>query len=335
MKKINFIHVFIKNLSCLFFAFSFVFSFFTFEKYSFCFDAKNEICFSENQVEPLMKKYAKAKENCFLFKTTDISSLNYSNIFFCVPETYFVTILQEINSAIYKVEYKGKVGYVSADSVILSTFVPVVPTLDDVFCDVVSSSGTQIRSSPNSETKDNILANIPASSKNLEYVAFIFGIKPVGSLSDVWFYVYYFPESDPTSYYEGYVFSEKVCNVSEIVLNKENNPEIEGDEKNMNLNTSKNVKVILLVLILLPIVLVFVLVAFRSKNQHQNQKENDKKDVEKNEQKLSRKSVQSFVNKKLVRKQTDDENSVEFETEINGFSPSFPTYDIVDDDDLL
>ena len=48
----------------------FLFAFFAFIQSSQC-DYKNKIAFAEEQTETLKKKYAKAKRNCFLFKTTD------------------------------------------------------------------------------------------------------------------------------------------------------------------------------------------------------------------------------------------------------------------------
>lgn len=297
--------------------------------------SKNKIFFAEEQTEAVKKKYAKAKQNCFLFKTTDISSSVYSNVYFCVPESYFVTILQEVSSAVLKVEYRGKIGFVASDTVTVATFVPIVPTLDDIYCDVVSISGTQLRTSPSAENSNNILTILPSSTKNLEYIALCYGLKPNGGNSDEWIYVYYYPESDPTSVYEGYVYSEKICNISPIAINKENNPEIEKEVEKEDVDVSKNVKIILLVLILLPVVLVFVLVAFRSKNHFQKSADESKNVDENLQPEMRKKSVRSLVGKKLVRKQNDDDESVEFETEINGVSPSFPTYDIVDDDDLL
>ncbi len=114
-------------------------------------------------------------------------------------------------------------------------------------------------------------------------------------------------------------------------IKKEPEKEVEKE----NVDVSKNVKIILLVLILLPVVLVFVLVAFRSKNHFQKSADESKNVDENLQPEMRKKSVRSLVGKKLVRKQNDDDESVEFETEINGVSPSFPTYDIVDDDDLL
>ena len=292
-----------------------------------------EKCVAENTEHS--KRYAKAKENCFLFKTSDVSNSNFSNVYFCVPKTYFVTILAEISSSVFKAEYKGKIGFVSADSVLVSSFIPIVPTLDDVYVDVSNYSGTQIRRTPTADNFENVIVNVGAGTKRLEYVSFIESDKPVGGNSNVWFYVIYYPEFDSTAFYEGYVYSEKMTNLTSFLDNLENNPEIEKDETVKKNNVDKNFKIILLVLILLPVVLVFVLVAFRSKN-YIKIKDKDCENLNENQsQKISRKSVDSLKGKHFVKKKNENENETEFETEISGISPRFPTYDIVDDDDLL
>lgn len=317
----------------------FVIWIFSFLFFPFCFE--NHVCFAENTQQVSQKKFAKAKENCFLFKTSDTTSSSYSNIFFCVPESYFVTILSEPSSSVFKVEYKGKIGFVSSDTVTVVSFVPVVPTLDDVFVDVSSVSGTQLRSSPSAENSSNVLRILQAGTKNLEYVSFIYAEKPTGGNSDVWFFVVFFPEDDPTAVFEGYVYSEKTCNLTSFSQNLENNPELKIDSSSKNqseISLNKNIRIVLLVLILLPIVLVLLIAIFKAKNKFhktksvsedfQNEKINDNF-------KTSKKSVSSLKGKHFVLKDKNRDSESEFETEISPFKPSFPTFEIVDDDDLL
>ncbi len=302
----------------------------------FDFDCENA-CIATSDEQVSNKRFAKAKENCFLFKTSDVSSVACSNVYFCVPESYFVTILSEQSSSVFKVEYKGKIGFVSADTVVVATFVPVVPTLDDVTVDIGESSGTQLRSSPLAQNNSNVLKILPAGTKNLEYVSFISSEKPVGGTSDVWFFVLFFPEDDPTAVFEGYVYSEKTCNLSKISKNLEANPEIKndvfGDEKEIALN--RNVKIVLLILILIPIVLVFAIVALRS-NKFLKKKRIENQNIKsENEEIKPKKTVKFFKGKQFVLKDKDQKNDVEFQTEINSVEPIFPTYEIIDDDDLL
>lgn len=302
--------------------------------------AKNIKCvFAEEDAELQQQKFAKAKENCYLFKTSDISSSASKNVYFCVPKSYFVTILAELNSSVLKVEYKGKIGYVSKDSVVVASFVPIVPTLDDITLDIVSSSGTQIRSSPSAETSSNIIKILSAGTKDLEYVSYINSSKPTGGNSNVWYYVYYFPEDDPTAFYEGYVYSEKTTNLSLISENLEKNPEVETDGTKQESNTifvSKSVKIILIVLILLPVVLVLIIAIFRSKNAVIIKQKNEQEDEQKQHQKeRSKVAVKSLEGKHFILKKNEKHYDENFGEEIASITPIFPSYDVVDDDDLL
>lgn len=333
-KSVKNVHEKLENNQKIMFAFLMI----IFVCFFCCFFHPEKICMASGDSEiSSTKKFAKAKENCFLFKTSDISSVAFGNVYFCVPESYFVTIIAEQNSSVFKVEYKGKIGYVSADSVVVATFIPVVPTLDDVTLEISAVSGTQLRSSPTAKNNSNVLRILPAGTKNLEYVSFICSEKPANGTSDVWFFVLFFPEDDPTAVFEGYVYSEKTCNLSQIPKNLESNPEIKSNisnvEKEISLN--RNVKIVLLVLILIPIVLVFAIVAFRSnKILKKNKIENENK-IKNNDETKPIKSVSFFKNKQFVLKDESRKDEVEFQTEINSVEPIFPTYEIIDDDDLL
>lgn len=299
---------------------------------------KNVIYATDESLSAPSQKFAKAKENCFLFKTSDITSTAFKNVYFCVPKSYFVTILAEINALVFKVEYKGKIGYVSKDSVVVATFTPVVPTLDDITFDISTASGTQLRSSPSAESSLNILKVISAGTKNIEYVSFISSAKPVGGNSSIWYYVYYFPEDDPTSFYEGYIYSEKAINLSFISENLECNPELISDDKNHSDGTtiaSKNVKIVLIVLILLPIVLVLFIVAFRARAGAKIKREELKKCESDKSENNCKKTIKSLSGKSFILKENSKNSADEFIPEVSSITPIFPTYEVIDDDDLL
>ena len=156
--------------------------------------------------------YAKAKANCYLFKTSDITDASYRNVEYIIPETYFVKILNDINDSVKKVQYNNKIGYVSSDSIFVVDFVPVMPSLDGVFFDISDGVGTHLRKSPTADDSSNVIMVIPAGTKSVCYIASIIGTIPTGGSSNVWYYVTYSPSSDPTSVYEGYVYSLKTIN---------------------------------------------------------------------------------------------------------------------------
>lgn len=313
-------------------------------------------------------KYAKIKENCYLFKTSDVTNSSYSNMFFILPETYFVVVLTEVNSMITKVQYKNKVGYVSSDSISKVDFIPVTPYLNSITFDVYDDVGTQLRSSPDVETSANVKMIIPAGTSSIDYIASIMGAIPTGGSSNVWYYCTFTPESDPTSVYEGYVYSGKTQNLSTITPNLESSNEAtlessEEDEDKLTMN--QTVKVILIVLICIPIVLVFVLLIVQNKkNKSSNEayQDHDDKAVKGKKVKIEdvdiepKQNNEGITNNKLVKfkssrkslRDVDDFKGTQMtkkspyyakfistESDDNSLSPAFPTYEVIDDEDLL
>lgn len=295
---------------------------------------------SDYQNEATKALYAKAKENCFLFKTSDTSSSHYSNVFFIVPKTYFVKILTELSGAVYKVEYAGKIGYVSSDSVIKASFTPINTTLKNVTFSTLKNVATQLRSTPTAENTSNVKVVMDEGASNIRYIASTIGIKPNGGESDIWYYCEYQPTNDPTSVYVGYVYSEKTEALSEITENIETNPVVEPPEKpstDDRVKMSSTVKIVLISLISAPIVLVFVLLVVNFKRNAKPKKVKEKKtiDTETHEAVPPKRKVQSLAGKKLTKKKEDSYKFVSRGDALTGLNPSFPTYEVDDDDDLL
>lgn len=295
-------------------------------------------------------KYAKVKENCFLFKTSDITDASYKNVEFIIPETYFVIILSDINTMITKVQYKNKIGYVAADSIKVVNFLPVNPTLEYITFDIQNTAGTQLRSSPNADDSSNISAVIPAGTENVTYVASTFGVIPTGGNSNIWYYAIYSPISDPTSVYEGYVYSGKTENLTNIELNTEDIYEITDNNKESKDDTfiiNEGIKTILIVLICVPIFLVFILLVVGNKRKRKEDKiineYNNESSGYINNTNLTQhtskryKKPSDFVDKKFEKKNKSflSKYITEETYSSNKTNPKFPTYEIIDDDDLL
>ena len=58
--------------------------------------------------------YAKVQQNCLLFKSDDTLNSTYQNVYFEIPESYFVNILYKVNDTTYKVKYGEIIGFVDA-----------------------------------------------------------------------------------------------------------------------------------------------------------------------------------------------------------------------------
>jgi len=224
MKKIN---CFIKSFC--------VFIFLVCLELTFCF----EVLFIDNLSRKYASSldenntYAKALSDCTLYKSQEMVD-DIESIYFQVPETYFVMILETINDKCLKVKYDRFVGFVNVSRIEKVSFVPIVKFLSDVTFDIKSNSGTQVWKLPLAGSE--ICTMIPAGTKKINYIASVKGVVPSNGESNLWFYVSYTPDYDSTSVYEGYVYSENTTNLTEIISNKETNPVNISDEFERNIN---------------------------------------------------------------------------------------------------
>lgn len=279
--------------------------------------------------------YAKALSGCVLYKTDSMSN-DEQNVIFTIPESYFVYILENNLQSIYKVQYGRYVGFVDSAKVVLSTFVPVVKTLDDITCDIKQTAGTQIWNCPSADGV--VLTTISAGTKGLKYIASATGNVPTGGKSNEWFYVCYTPDFNSTHVYEGYVYSENVTNVSKIILNLESNPEVFDEENNDNNNVfifSSSLKTILIVLIVVPIIFLILVILYKlskiiSKNTNKTifDKNNNSTDgVVENESKFSDNKNLKFNFSKFKNLSFVKRHGVNSKSDY----PEFPKYDSEDD----
>ena len=279
--------------------------------------------------------YAKALSGCVLYKTDSMSD-DEQNIIFTIPESYFVYILENNLQSIYKVQYGRYVGFIDASKVVLSTFVPVVKTLDDVTCDIKQTAGTQIWNCPSADGV--VLTTISAGTKGLRYIASATGKVPTGGKSDEWFYVCYTPDFNSTHVYEGYVYSENVTNVSKIIFNLESNPEV-FNEENIDENNvfifSSSLKTILIVLIAVPIIFLILVILYKlSKKISKNTNKTifDKNDISadgvvENENNFSGNKNLKFNFSKFKNLSFVKRHGINSKSEY----PEFPKYDSEDD----
>ena len=82
--------------------------------------------------------YMKALSSCLFFKTSDITNMSLENIYFTIPEGYFVKKIYDLSQTTIKVTYNNKVGYVMSERVKLVSFLPTVKYLDNITFDILS-----------------------------------------------------------------------------------------------------------------------------------------------------------------------------------------------------
>ena len=284
--------------------------------------------------------YAKALSNCVLYKSIEMG-LRIDDMFFVVPETYFVTVLETVSDECLKVQYDKFIGYVKATSVVIATFVPIVKTLSGVTVDVKETSGTQVWNIPSSNGK--VLTTISAGEKQIKYISYVYGEIPSGGQSNLWYYVAYTPIYNSTSVYEGYVYSENMINLSDIVLNNETNQELITEENLMDktIYISPTLKTILITIVCVPIILLFLIILYKFSKKIQK---NTKKDNNSNNKTFENNSfstndlVDKYKYNPHLKKELGEMKNTSYVKKHTLFNkrvnyPAFPSYE--SDDDLL
>lgn len=265
--------------------------------------------------------YAKANNNCMLFKTQSLSN-NLANILFYVPDTYFVSIISKINDNIYKVQYDNYVGYVAADTIDIVSFVPNKATLENIKFDIRQNAGTQIWSLP-SDSNGTILTTISADTKQIEYIASTVGEIPIGGTSNLWYYARFTPASHTTTVFEGYVYSEATTNLSHIPNNLEYEVDEPTDINNSTISNNITAQIIMICFICLPFVILFVLACIKTAKFLKLKKlSSEQLKISEPSQETKTVMPKQFIKK--PRHKNDDTIEV-----------VFPEYNYIDDDDLL
>ena len=290
--------------------------------------------------------YAKVLQNCVLYKSIEMKD-NFDDVYFIVPESYFVVILEEFDKC-YKVQYDKYIGYAKKNYLDMASFVPVDKFLQNVTFDIKETSGTQIWNKPS--VSGNVLTTLPANTKSVKYIAYALGEIPTGGNSNIWYYILYTPSTNPTNVYEGYVYSENVTNLSEIVYNAETNPEVIEevvDEKNV-FNISSTIKTVVVAIISIPIILLISIILYKlikkiKENTKYAKNTNNYIDEIQEDNSSNINQIQNnnneFVSKSVLKTKINDMRNTNFtkiQHQKNKFKnnfPSFPSYE--NEDDLL
>ena len=299
--------------------------------------------------------YYKCLSSCILFKSSDITDMSLDNIYFIIPEGYFVKKINDISATTLKVSYNNKVGYVLSERVRLVSILPTIKYLEGITFDITNTSGTQLWRIPSSiDTLDILYKHVGAGTKNISYIASVNGEIPIGSSSSLWYYCSFSPESDPTSVYEGYIHSEKTTNLSFIPENTEDdiiNNSISSSNKTL-FGLSNTMQTILIVAISIPLLAIIVVLLLNSRRREKLKLENEITrasfsqdttsnitDNSINQSQTRTHKINDLKGKKYSLKDSfnnfmfQTENQPTTRTQKNNFS--FSSLDEIDDDELL
>ncbi len=143
-------------------------------------------------------------DNVYLYRNA-IDNNDYSNIYFELPRTFFVELVDEYDSNFYVARYLDIDGYVKKDCVTAIEGTPEMPFLTTVCFRVYSEQSQDMRKLPTgaggAEYQEYFL---PQDNLNITYIGKILGEPLINKRSNVWYYCKFM---DSTAHY-GYVYGE-------------------------------------------------------------------------------------------------------------------------------
>ncbi len=179
-----------------------------------CFQSMNIPVYAADQYKP----YARIMfDNVYLYRTPN-EIADYSNIYFELPRTYFVQLIDTAENDFFKVSYLNFVGFVKKDNVQAIIGTPIKPYLENISFRVFSEQSRDLRSEPTTQGgSSHQVAYIPLYSRNLTYYGSIQGENLIEDRTNVWYYVKYTADKE----YFGYVYSDFCDKMTKRELNEE------------------------------------------------------------------------------------------------------------------
>lgn len=154
-------------------------------------------------------------EQVYFFKEPTNND-DISNIYFELPKTYFVELLDK-HEDYYKVKYLDLIGYVKKDCVQAVAKTPINPFLTNIKFRVYAEMSEKLWSMPSTQNNSTQITTIPHLTNNLEYIGQISGECLISGRTNVWYYCKYSSNQDLF----GYVYSDFCDEMPEITANTE------------------------------------------------------------------------------------------------------------------
>lgn len=156
-------------------------------------------------------------DEAYLLKSPlDITTAN--NVYFSLPETYFVELVDLVDDEFYLCNYISFSGYVKKNWVQAVAETPSNPYLENINFRVYSEMSRDMRTYPSTDNSESSqIVYIPLLSRNLTYYGKIKGKPLIDGRTDIWYYCKYSADQD----YYGYVYSDFCDQETPIINNTE------------------------------------------------------------------------------------------------------------------
>ena len=156
--------------------------------------------------------------NAYLYKTATQNSSS-DNIYFNLPQSYFVEVISKPSADFFEAKYLDQVGFVKKSDIEFVSGTPVNPYADKVSFRVFAQNGLNLRSTPfESEGISNRITTIPFLETNLRYIGQIEGEEAISNRGNVWYYCNYYRLDEVLT---GYVYAGYCDMLSSIPQNTE------------------------------------------------------------------------------------------------------------------
>lgn len=148
--------------------------------------------------------YAKVVgSNVKLYRTTS-GSEEFSNVYFVIPQSYFVILGKSDDENYYSATYIDVTGYVKKNEVQCVSGTPVTPFASAVSFRIFIPGGVDLRSGPTQSEGLNSITTLQYLETNLKYYGAIDGEEAISYKSTKWYYCKYYKNGIAQS---GYVYA--------------------------------------------------------------------------------------------------------------------------------
>lgn len=149
-------------------------------------------------------QYARVKSSNIKLYKTPTAVEDYSNIYFTIPESYFVELLDYENDEFYSARYLDTYGYVKINEVQCVAGIPQNPFVSKASFRVFAPNGLELRSEPSQSDGLNVITNINYLETNLQFYGTIAGEEAISYKGNEWYFCKYTKNGQEQ---KGYVYS--------------------------------------------------------------------------------------------------------------------------------
>jgi hypothetical protein len=179
------------------------------------------------------------------------------NVYFFLPETYFVEVLEQVDQVFYKVRYDDIIGYVKFSAINIKDYEPVSIFPSNLFLTISGDITANVRALPDSNS--DLVATL-ASGASAQYYNKTLGQE----LNSGSAYCYYIKIQNGAMTQYGYLYADYVTVQNEIIIPNDTSPKpspsVKDPEEKLNDTFTFWTQIIIALAICIPVVFLIYLI---------------------------------------------------------------------------